>query len=179
MTDTDSVSFPAEVGTETEEGFQWVRAQVSHPRVRPIIKFKKVCEEARIPERATDGAAAYDIYYPYDEPITVYPTPWRTVTVVPTGIAMEIPTGWKGEIYSRSGLATKGIFVVNQPGKIDSDYRGEIKVLLYNSSAVPITLAKGARIAQFELNPTYDVVWEEDKLSESPRGESGLGSTGE
>ena len=178
MTNTDGESFLAEVGTETEDGLRWVHAQVSHPRIRPIIKFKKLCEEARIPEKATEGAAAYDIYYPYDEPITIFPGPFETVNTVPTGIAMEIPAGWKGEIYSRSGLASRGIFVANQPGKIDSDYRGEIKVLLYNSSPNAVTLAKGARIAQFELNPTYEVVWEEDKLRDSPRGDSGLGSTG-
>ena len=157
MTDDVSKSFPAEVATETEEGWKWVMAQVSHPRIRPIIKFKKLCEEARLPEKATEGAAAFDMYYT-GEPFTLGS---RELRVVPTGLAMEIPPGWKGEIYSRSGLASKGIFVPNQPGKIDSDYRGEIKVLLYNSSDEEVTFIEGARIAQFELNPVNELCWRE------------------
>ena len=144
--------------------------------IEKTVKFKKLCEGARIPQKKTAGAAAYDIYYPYKEAVTIYPGDLR---IVSTGLAMEIPEGWKGEIYSRSGLASKGIFVVNQPGKIDSDYRGEIKILLYNSSHSEITLIKGARIAQFELNPVYDFEWSEvDELSDSERGDGGLGSTG-
>ena len=144
--------------------------------IAPTVRVKKLCESVKLPERRSFGAAAYDLYYPYDEAITMYSNDLR---VVSTGLAMEIPEGWKGEIYSRSGLASKGIFVVNQPGKIDSDYRGEIKVLLYNSSSKEITLVRGARIAQFELNPIYDVVWKEsDELSVTERNYAGLGSTG-
>jgi len=144
--------------------------------IAPTVRVKKLCEGVKLPERRSFGAAAYDLYYPYDEAITMYSNDLR---VVSTGLAMEIPEGWKGEIYSRSGLASKGIFVVNQPGKIDSDYRGEIKVLLYNSSSKEITLVRGARIAQFELNPIYDVVWKEsDELSVTERNYAGLGSTG-
>ena len=142
----------------------------------PTVKFKKLCPGATIPQKKTVGAAAYDIYYPYQEAVTIYPGDLR---IVSTGLAMEIPEGWKGEVYSRSGLASKGIFVVNQPGKIDSDYRGEIKILLYNSSHSEITLVKGARIAQFELNPVYDFEWREvDELSVTERNHAGLGSTG-
>jgi len=142
----------------------------------PVVKFKKLCASARVPQKKSFGAAAYDIYYPYGNVVTLYSNDQR---VVSTGLAMEIPEGWKGEIYSRSGLASRGIFVVNQPGKIDSDYRGEIKILLYNSSANDITLVKGARIAQFELNPVYDFEWREvDELSATERGDAGLGSTG-
>ena len=142
----------------------------------PVVKFKKILKHSRIPEKQTSGAAAYDIYYPYEDAVILYPSDLR---VVSTGLAMEIPPGWKGEIYSRSGLASKGIFVVNQPGKIDSDYRGEVKVLLYNSSMSEITLVKGARIAQFELNPVHDFEWrEEDELSVTERNHAGLGSTG-
>jgi len=142
----------------------------------PVIKFKKVFEGAKLPRKQTEGAAAYDLYYPEEDPLILYPGDLR---IVSTGLSMEIPEGWKGEIYSRSGLATKGIFVANQPGKIDSDYRGEIKVLLYNSSHNEITLVKGARIAQFELNPVHKFEWSEvDELSGSERGDAGLGSTG-
>ena len=142
----------------------------------PVVKFKKILKHSRIPQKQTFGAAAYDIYYPYDQALTIFPGELR---IVSTGLSMEIPEGWKGEIYSRSGLASKGIFVVNQPGKIDSDYRGEIKVLLYNSSQTSITLVKGARIAQFELNPVYGFEWREvDELSVTERNHAGLGSTG-
>jgi len=141
------------------------------------VKVKKIHEGSKVPCKQTDTAAACDIYYPYDEPVTLHSHEMR---VVSTGLAMEIPKGWKGEIYSRSGLASKGIFVINQPGKIDSDYRGEIKVLLYNSSYDSITLVKGARIAQFELNPVYGFEWiETNELSDSERGNGGLGSTGD
>ena len=144
--------------------------------IRPTVNFKKLCPSARVPEKKSFGAAAYDLYYPYDDAVTLYP---NDLQIVSTGLAMEIPEGWKGEIYSRSGLATKGIFVVNQPGKIDSDYRGEIKILLYNSSSNNIILVKGARIAQFELNPVYDFEWREvDELSVTERNHAGLGSTG-
>ena len=142
----------------------------------PVVRFKKLCSSARVPQKKSFGAAAYDIYYPYENAVTLYSNDMRVVSI---GLAVEIPEGWKGEIYSRSGLASKGIFVVNQPGKIDSDYRGEIKILLYNSSANDITLVKGARIAQFELNPVYDFEWREvDELSVTERGDAGLGSTG-
>ena len=144
--------------------------------IRPVVRFKKLCPYARLPQKKSFGAAAYDLYYPYSDPLILYSNDMR---VVSTGLSMEIPEGWKGEIYSRSGLASRGIFVVNQPGKIDSDYRGEIKVLLYNSSSTEVTLVKGARIAQFELNPVYDFEWREaDELSDSERGNGGLGSTG-
>ena len=144
--------------------------------ISPTVRVKKLCEGAKLPERRSFGAAAYDLYYPYNEAVTLYP---NDLQIVSTGLAMEIPDGWKGEIYSRSGLASKGIFVVNQPGKIDSDYRGEIKVLLYNSSSREITLVRGARIAQFELNPVYGFEWKEtDELSVTERNHAGLGSTG-
>jgi len=140
------------------------------------VKFKKLCAGAILPKKQTSGAAAYDIYYPYVEAVTLYPGDLR---IVSTGLAMEIPEGWKGEVYSRSGLASRGIFVANQPGKIDSDYRGEIKILLYNSSQNEITLVRGARIAQFELNPVYDFEWKEvDDVSVTERNHAGLGSTG-
>jgi dUTP pyrophosphatase len=145
----------------------------------PVVKFKKLREGAKIPQKRSEGAAAYDIYYPDEEPLTLYPSPWRAVNIVPTGLAVEIPPGWKGEIYSRSGLASEGIWVVNQPGKIDCDYRGEIKILVYNSSRDPVTLTRGARIAQLEVNPVHEVQWEEDtELTPSKRGEAGFGSTG-
>ncbi len=90
------------------------------------IKIKKLVPEAIVPHKGTPFAAAYDLYAVE----TAYIPPGETV-VVGTGLAMEIPRYWKGDIYSRSGLASRGVVVANAPGKIDSDYRGEIKVILH------------------------------------------------
>ncbi len=100
--------------------------------------------------------------------------------MVRTGLAMQIPDGWKGEIYSRSGLAYRGLVVSNSPGKIDSDYRGEIQVIMHNNRSVDIVgIEVGDRIAQFEINPVHDIEFEESKnLEISFRGEGGFGSTG-
>ena len=93
---------------------------------------------------------------------------------------MQIPDGWKGEIYSRSGLTSKGVVVANSPGKIASDYRGEIKVLLRNNRVTDLVgIKKGDRIAQFEINPVHHIYFEEsENLDFSIRGDQGFGSTG-
>ena len=141
------------------------------------VKFKKLNPNAKLPTKATKGAAAYDLYAAE----SVY-IPIGETAVVGTGLSMEIPPGWKGEVYSRSGLASKGIVVANSPGKIDSDYRGEIKVILHNNRNTDLVgILTGDRIAQFEVNPDYscDLTFEEvQELSISERGEGGLGSTG-
>ena len=139
-----------------------------------IVKIKKLCSTT-IPTKATSGAAAYDLYAAEN----AYIAPGTTVAVA-TGIAMEIPEGWKGEIYSRSGLAKHGIVVANAPGKIDSDYRGEIFVLLHNNLLQDIAgIERGDRIAQLEINPIHEVTFEEvDQLSNTDRGDKGFGSTG-
>ena len=137
-------------------------------------KVKIKCSpSASVPQRKSDGAAAYDLYASEDR--SLFP---GIVTTVPTGIQMEIPQGWKGEITSRSGLASRGIFVANQPGKIDSDYRGEIKVILYNTNKWEKQIRKGDRIAQFEIHPVYGIEWHTGTLSETDRGDGGFGSTG-
>ena len=101
------------------------------------------------------------------------------VAIVSTGLAMQIPKGWKGEIYSRSSMAAKGILVANSPGKIDSDYRGEIKIILHNTRKELVGIQYQDRIAQFEINPTHDIEWEKaEDLELTPRGEGGIGSTG-
>jgi len=139
------------------------------------IKFKRLDFAATIPHKATPGAAAYDLYAIED----AYVAPGVTV-LVRTGICMELPPGWKGEIYSRSGLASQGLVVANSPGKIDADYRGEIKVALLNTRNEGITgIEAGTRIAQFEINPVHDIEFEEvEELAVSQRGSSGFGSTG-
>jgi dUTP pyrophosphatase len=137
------------------------------------VKYTKLSRNAQIPTKATQGSAAYDLYATEN----VY-IPHGETAVVSTGLSMEIPEGWKGEIYSRSGLASKGIFVANSPGKIDSDYRGEIKVILHNTRREIVGIHSGERIAQFEINPVHPIDWEEEELTDTERGEGGLGSTG-
>lgn len=139
------------------------------------VKITKLCPHAILPTKGSKDAAAFDLYATEE----AFIPPGETV-VVGTGLAMEIPKFWKGDIYSRSGLASKGVVVANSPGKIDSDYRGEIKVILHNNRNVDIVGIKlGDRIAQFEINPVHDLEFEEtEELSTSERGEGGFGSTG-
>jgi len=138
------------------------------------IKIKKLNSSAKLPEKKSQGAAAWDLYSSEFRVI-----PKKKVGLVSTGLAMEIPFGWKGEIYSRSGLASKGIWVANQPGKIDSDYRGEIKVILYNNTHNDFFVNAGDRIAQFEVNEVNNITWEKtENLSVTKRSNKGFGSTG-
>ena len=138
------------------------------------VKIKKIASSAKLPEKKSQGAAAWDLYASEFKVI-----PKKKVGLVSLGIAMEGPRGWKGEIYSRSGLASKGIWVANQPGKIDSDYRGEIKVILYNNTHNDFFVDVGDRIAQFEINKVNDITWEEiEDLSSTKRSDKGFGSTG-
>jgi len=139
------------------------------------VKYIKLNPNAVLPRKGTERAAAYDLIAIEDAYIPVGET-----VLVGTGLAMEIPEGWKGEVYSRSGLASQGIVVANSPGKIDSDYRGEIKVLLRNNRVTDLVgIKKGDRIAQFEINPVHDIEFEEsDNLDFTSRGVQGFGSTG-
>tara|TARA_R110000782_G_scaffold236352_1_gene322490 strand:- start:74 stop:505 length:432 start_codon:yes stop_codon:yes gene_type:complete len=139
------------------------------------VKYIKLHPSAILPTKGTENAAAYDLYAIEDAYI-----PLGETVMVGTGLAFEIPTGWKGEIYSRSGLASQGIVVANSPGKIDSDYRGEIKVLIRNERTTDLAGIKmGDRIAQFEINPVHSIEFEEsDNLDFTSRGFKGFGSTG-
>ena len=139
------------------------------------VLFKKLHPSAVIPTKKTDGAAAYDLVS-----IERVFIPCGETVAVNTGLSMEIPEGWRGDIYSRSGLALNGVVVANSPGKIDSDYRGEIKVILHNNRAAQVVgIEAGDSIAQLELAPTYTLEFEETTdLSDTERGEKGLGSTG-
>jgi dUTP pyrophosphatase len=100
--------------------------------------------------------------------------------LVPTGIVLEIPPGWEGQVRPRSGLALKhGIGILNAPGTIDSDYRGEVGVILVNLGEAPFPLKRGDRIAQLVFSRVEPVEWEEvEALGESTRGGGGFGSTG-
>lgn len=130
-----------------------------------------------LPEYATAGAAGMDLRAHLDAPVTLLPLERK---LIPTGLFMEIPVGYEVQIRPRSGLAFKhGITVLNSPGTIDSDYRGEVGVLLVNLSQEPFVIENGERIAQMVVAAHGQVQWEAaDELSGTQRGEGGFGSTG-
>ncbi len=141
------------------------------------LYVKKLREGAMLPKRETIGSAGYDLCCLCEEPITVSPNERK---LIPTGIAVEIPMGTVGLVYSRSGLSLKhGIHMANDVGVIDSDYRGELKVPVHNRSDVTYIVNNGDRIAQLVITPILTPEIEEtDELSETVRGEGGFGSTG-
>jgi len=127
------------------------------------------------PAYATSGAAGVDLKSTID---VIIPAGQRAI--VPTGISLEIPSDTEGQVRSRSGLAAShGVFVLNSPGTIDSDYRGEIKVILMNTSTTEYSVKKGDRIAQLIFSPIFRAVLQPtDQFSETSRGSGGFGSTG-
>ena len=141
------------------------------------IKIKKLSENAIIPVLGTTNSAGYDLSACTNVDISINP---NEIVLIPTGIAMEIPEGYFGMICSRSGLAIKyGIHVLNSPGIIDSDYRGEIKCILHNSSNNIFTVQNGSRIAQLIVMKYENIkLVETETLSETNRGFNGFGSTG-
>lgn len=130
-----------------------------------------------MPTYGTSYAAGADLYAVCDADVTI--EPGETV-LMHTGIAMEIPAGYVGLVYARSGLACKrGLAPANKVGVIDADYRGEIMVALHNHGTAPQTLSHGERIAQMVIAPFLAVSYEEcEELSDTVRGEGGFGSTG-
>jgi len=130
-----------------------------------------------LPEYATEHSAGMDLRADIKESITLEPL---KRAMVPTGIYIELPEGYEAQIRPRSGLAAKhGISLVNTPGTIDADYRGEIKVIMVNLSDTPFVLNPGERIAQMVIARYERIKWNlVDELSESERGEGGFGSTG-
>ena len=137
----------------------------------------KLTRGAQIPKYATNGSAAVDLCAMIDSPITLAP---GERALIPTGIALSIPDGYVGIVAARSGLACKtGLCLSNGIGVIDSDYRGEISVGLFNSSKDEFTVERGERIAQLMFVPVESAVFvSTDSLDETERGEGGFGSTG-
>lgn len=129
------------------------------------------------PAYATEYSAGMDLKANITEPVTLGPL---ERAMIPTGIFIELPDGFEAQIRPRSGLAAKhGISIVNSPGTIDADYRGEIKVILVNLSSEPFDINPGERIAQMVVARYEKVEWQEvDALAESTRGTGGFGSTG-
>ena len=142
-----------------------------------VIRVKKLNEKAILPTYGSAEAAGADLYACLDAPVTVQPgeTAW-----IPTGIALEVPKGCAGLVYARSGLGVKrGLAPANKVGVIDSDYRGQIHVVLLNHGKTEQTIQHGERIAQFLITTVLTPAYEEaDELSDTDRGVGGFGSTG-
>ena len=130
-----------------------------------------------LPQYESDAAAGLDLRANIEAPIVLAPLQRR---IVPTGLSIALPEGYEAQIRPRSGLAAKyGLTVLNAPGTIDADYRGDIGVILINLSEEEYTLQPGERIAQMVVAPFIQIRWEEvNSLSATARGEKGFGSTG-
>jgi dUTP pyrophosphatase len=141
------------------------------------ILIKKLSKTAIIPKYETQGASGLDISANINEDLTLA---INESILVPTGIAVSIPQGFEIQIRPRSGLAAKkGISVLNTPGTIDADYRGEIKVILINHGNEPFVIRNGDRIAQMVVCPIVQAKFEQvDELNDTERGSGGFGSTG-
>ncbi len=141
------------------------------------VPVKKLNPEAVMPTYGSEYAAGADLYACIEEPVSFEPGETR---LIHTGLSMEIPAGYAGLIYARSGLASKkGLAPANKVGVIDADYRGELMVALHNHSNVTVSIEPQERIAQLVITPYLTAHFEEtDQLSDTVRGAGGFGSTG-
>lgn len=132
-----------------------------------------------LPSHETDASAGMDLRaaVPDDDPVILGPGEW---SLLPTGLKIALPKGYEGQVRPRSGLAyDHGVTVLNSPGTIDADYRGEVKVLLINHGDAPFTVERGLRMAQLVVAEHAQVSWvRQDELEETVRGPGGFGSTG-
>ena len=146
-------------------------SNVEITRVRPGF------DDLPLPSYGTEGAAGMDLRAAVDEPLTLTP---GERALIPTGIALALPAGFEAQVRPRSGLAMKhGISMVNNPGTVDADYRGEVGVLLINHGDTPFTIERGERIAQMVVTRFEKISWSEvDELPPTERGSGGFGSTG-
>ena len=152
---------------------------MSDPRVRvAIVRLRPGRTPLELPRYMSDGAAGMDLCADVECEEVIEAGDRR---LVPTGLAIALPMGFEGQVRPRSGLAVRhGLTVLNAPGTIDADYRGEIKVLLVNLGRKPVTIRRGDRIAQLVVAPVAAVAWHEvGELPSSVRGEGGFGSTGD
>ena len=141
------------------------------------VQIKKLDPSVKLPAYKTDGASGMDLMAFIREPITVKP---KTSELIPTGLSIAFSKNYEIQIRPRSGLAAKNnISVLNTPGTIDSDYRGELKVIIFNHGDENFIIENGDRIAQMVLTPVLKIELQETKtLAETIRGEGGFGSTG-
>lgn len=142
----------------------------------PIIKFYE-SNDLKLPSYATEFSSGADLLADINEDIIIPSNQRKTIN---SGIGIELPAGFEGQVRSRSGLAGKhGIMVLNSPGTIDADYRGEIKVILYNTSNIDFIIKRGMKIAQLVIAPVVKAVWKEQaEINQTIRGKNGFGSTG-
>jgi len=145
--------------------------------VRVAIKIWDHAKDLPLPSYATAQAAGMDVLAAIDAPITLNT---GDSAMVATGISIALPAGYECQVRPRSGLAAKnGVTVLNAPGTVDADYRGEIKAILINHGKVPFTIERGMRIAQIVIAKYEQAVWDVcDNLDETSRGVGGFGSTG-
>jgi dUTP pyrophosphatase len=143
----------------------------------PVARFLKLDPGAFLPSYQTEGAAGADLRACLAEPVVIPPLGRARI---PTGLAMELPPGYEAQIRPRSGLAARnGVTVLNTPGTVDSDYRGELGIILINLGQEPFAARNGDRIAQIVIAPCVRArLAEAVSLSETERGEGGFGSTG-
>jgi dUTP pyrophosphatase len=148
------------------------------PALSIPVRFVRARSRDLLPAYQTAGASGMDLRADVEEEITIPPL---GRALVPTGIAVAIPPGMEGQVRPRSGLAiTSGVTCLNAPGTIDSDYRGEIRVVLVNLGGEPFRVRRGDRIAQLVFSPVARVTWVEvGALDCTPRGEGGFGHTGQ
>lgn len=142
-----------------------------------MIRVKKLHPNAILPTYGSPFAAGADLYACLEGPVTIQP---GEVFWVPTGLALEVPVGCAGLVYARSSMGAKrGLAPANKVGVVDSDYRGEVRVVLLNHSKEPQTIQPGERVAQFVITPVVTPAYvEAEELTDTQRGVGGFGSTG-
>lgn len=142
-----------------------------------IFRISDEFDDLPLPSYMTEGSAGMDLYAAVSEPLVIEP---MSTSLVPTNLKIELPAGFEAQIRPRSGLALREkITLPNSPGTIDSDYRGEIRVIMLNLGSEPFTVNRGDRIAQMVISRYARVNWEEsDSLGQTARGDGGFGSTG-
>jgi dUTP pyrophosphatase len=149
------------------------------PESRLVVRLERLPHAAglELPSYATSGAAGVDLRAAIAAEVWIAPGARR---VIPTGLRLAIPPGWEGQVRARSGLALRhGLALPNAPGTIDSDYRGEVGVLLANLGDRPVRIARGDRIAQLIFAPVGRAAFEPvDRVDDTSRGDGGFGSTG-
>jgi dUTP pyrophosphatase len=147
------------------------------PVIVAVRRLRGSANPLPLPAYQSSLAAGMDLHADVDEPLSLHPGERR---LVPTGLAIELPPGYEAQVRPRSGLALRdGVTLLNAPGTIDADYRGEVSVLLINLGAADVTIRRGDRIAQLVVAPVSRVTWNEvDALSDTARGAGGFGHTG-
>jgi len=146
-------------------------------RIEIEIVRRAGTEDLPLPKYMSEHASGMDLYAAVDEPVTLQ---HGDITLVPTGLHIAVPPGFEAQVRPRSGLALKhGVFVVNTPGTIDADYRGEVRIILGNIGKEPFVIERGARIAQLVIQRVARAEWKvTEALSETRRNTGGFGHTG-